>query len=149
MYKYTGLLNTLTGVIIIYIATGLPIAIFIFTKFMNGIPEQISEAAFIDGANHIQIYWRIILPLIKPALITVVIINGLGIWNDFFVPLMFFTNGQINTLPLSVFQFTQQYGNQWGLIGADIIYSIIPALIVYMILQKYIINGVTAGSIKG
>jgi raffinose/stachyose/melibiose transport system permease protein len=149
LYKYAGLLNSLSGVVLIYIATGLPMAIFVLSKFMGAIPKQISEAAFIDGANHFQIYGRIMLPLVQPAIVTVVIINGLGIWNDFFVPFMFFTNGQITTLPLSVFQFTQQFGNQWGLISVDIIYCIIPALIVYMALQKHIINGVTAGSVKG
>lgn len=149
LYRVTGLLNSIAGLILIHIATGLSTAIFILTKFMAGISKEISEAAAIDGANHIQSFFKIVLPLVSPAIVTVMILNGLGVWNDFYVSYMFFTDGKLTTLPLSIYQFMQTYNSQWVMIAADIIYCIIPILIIYLILQKYIIEGVAAGSVKG
>ncbi|MCI8926700.1 MAG: carbohydrate ABC transporter permease [Lachnospiraceae bacterium] len=149
LYRVTGLLNSVPGLILIHIATGLSTAIFILTKFMAGIPKEISEAAAIDGAGHFQNFFRIVLPLVSPAIVTVMILNGLGVWNDFYVSYMFFTDGKLTTLPLSIYQFMQTYNSQWVMIAADIIYCIIPILIIYLVLQKYIIEGVAAGSVKG
>lgn len=149
LYKYTRLLNTYTGLILIYTATGLATSIFIFTKFFRSISYEISEAAMIDGAGHACIYWRIIMPMAKAQISTIAIINGLGIWNDFFLPLMLFTNGKISTLPLSMYNFTSEYGLKWTLVSADIIFMMLPMLIIYILLQKYIVAGVSAGAVKG
>lgn len=149
LYKVTGLLNTYAGLILIYTATGLATSIFIFTKFFNSISYEISEAAMIDGAGHFRIYLEIIMPMAKAQISTVAIINGLGIWNDFFLPLMLFTNGKISTLPLSMYQFTSEYGMKWTLVSADIVFMLMPMLIIYILLQRYIIEGVSAGAVKG
>ena len=149
VYKYTGLLNTYTGLILIYTATGLATSIFIFVKFFKSIPFEISEAAMIDGAGHLRIFATIILPMSKAQISTLAIVNGLGVWNDFFLPLMLFTNGKISTLPLSMYTFTTEYGKKWTLVSADIVFMLLPILVIYIFLQKYIVEGVSAGAVKG
>lgn len=149
MYNKLHLLNTNMGLILIYIATGLATCIFIFTKFMHSVPYEISESAMIDGAGHFRIFFQIILPLTKAQISTIAVINGLGVWNDFFLPLMLFTDGSIATLPLSIYTFTTEYGLKWTLVSADIIFMLLPMLIIYLLLQRYIVEGVAAGAVKG
>lgn len=149
MYKELHLLNTRTGLIIIYIATGLATCIFIFTKFMQSVSKEIIESARIDGASHLRTYFQIMLPLTKAQISTIAIINGLGVWNDFFLPLMLFTSRSIQTLPLSTYTFTTEHGMKWTLISTDIVYMLIPMIVIYLLLQKYIIEGVAAGAVKG
>ncbi|MDR0472180.1 MAG: carbohydrate ABC transporter permease [Treponema sp.] len=148
-FRQIGLLNNFLGLIIIYGATGMPLAIFIFTSFMNTIPSQISEAAIIDGAGHFTIYSRLIIPLIRPAIATTIVVSSLGIWNDFFLPLLFITNRNLQTLPLKVFVFQTEYSNNWPSMCSLMIFMILPLIIAYIFLQKYIISGVVAGSVKG
>lgn len=149
IYKEVHLLNTRTGLVIIYIATGLATCIFIFTKFMQSVSKEIIESAQIDGASHLRTYFQIMLPLTKAQISTIAIINGLGVWNDFFLPLMMFTDGNIKTLPLSMYTFTTEYGLKWTLVSADIVFMLLPMVIIYLFLQKYIIEGVAAGAVKG
>lgn len=149
IYKEVHLLNTKTGLVIIYIATGLATCIFIFTKFMQSVSKEIIESAQIDGAGHFRTYFQIMLPLTKAQISTIAIINGLGVWNDFFLPLMMFTDGSIKTLPLSMYTFTTEYGLKWTLVSADIVFMLLPMVIIYLLLQKYIIEGVAAGAVKG
>lgn len=149
IYKELHLLNTRFGLIIIYIATGLATCIFIFTKFMQTVSKEILESAQIDGAGHFRSYFQIMLPLTKAQISTIGIINGLGVWNDFFLPLMMFTDGSIKTLPLSMYTFTTEYGLKWTLVSADIVFMMLPMVIIYLLLQKYIIEGVAAGAVKG
>lgn len=149
IYNKVHLLNTQTGLVIIYIATGLATCIFIFTKFMKSVSREIIESAQIDGAGHFRTYFQIMLPLTKAQISTIAIINGLGVWNDFFLPLMMFTDGNIKTLPLSMYTFTTEYGLKWTLVSADIVFMLVPIIIIYVLLQKYIIEGVAAGAVKG
>lgn len=149
MYKELHLLNTRTGLIIIYIAMGLATCIFIFTKFMQSVSKEIMESAQIDGAGHFRMYVQIMLPLTKAQISTIAIINGLSVWNDFFLPLMMFTDGSLKTLPLSMYTFTTEYGLKWTLVSADIVFMLLPMVIIYLFLQKYFIEGVAAGAVKG
>ncbi len=149
LFKYLHLLNTVAGVVLIYIGLGMLLTVFVLTKFMQRIPMEISESGLIDGANHFQIYTKLILPLVKPALATVVIVNGLSVWNDFFIPYLFFTRGNVTTLPLSVFTFMREYSSQQNLISADILYAVLPAVVVYLFLQRFFIGGATEGALKG
>jgi len=149
LFKYLHLINTLPGVVLIYIGLGMPLSVFVLTKFMQGIPKEISESAFVDGAHHFRIYRSIILPLMKPALATVIIVNGLSVWNDFFIPYLFLTSGTVTTLPLSVFNFISQYSSQPNLIAADILYAVLPAVVAYLLLQRFIIGGAAEGALKG
>jgi raffinose/stachyose/melibiose transport system permease protein len=148
-FRQMHLLNNMFGLVLIYLATGLPLVIFIFTSFMSTIPYEISEAAIVDGASHFRIFYRIILPLIKPAIATTVVISGLNIWNDFFLPLMMITNNKLATLPLKLYTFKSEYATDWPSISTCIVYLIIPIIVAYVLLQKHIISGIVAGSVKG
>ena len=149
VFRRLGLVNNIFGLVLVYVASGLPLVIFILTSFMKTIPYQISESAFVAGASHFRVYYRIILPLIKPAIATTVVVSGLSIWNDFFLPMIMMTNRKLATLPLKVFLFVGQYNNVWTSICACLIILVVPILIVYVFLQSQIISGIVAGSVKG
>lgn len=147
IYARLGLVNTYPGAIIIYVAHGLPLAILILDNFFQTVPNEICDAARIDGASQFQVFLLVALPLSKTPLVTVAILNGLWTWNDFFVPFMFFTKGDIETLPLSILHFMQNYTVNWPFIFADVVYIITPVLLLYILLQRYIVRGVTAGAL--
>lgn len=147
IYSQLGLLNSYAGAVLIYIAHGLPIGILILTNSLQAVPNEICDAARIDGASQFKVYSLIVMPMLKTPLATVAILNGLHVWNDFFVPFMFFTKGDMATLPLSILHFVQNYSVDWPLIYADVVYMITPILIFYLLIQKYIVSGVTAGAL--
>ncbi|MHC6177777.1 carbohydrate ABC transporter permease [Glutamicibacter sp. X7] len=140
-----GLFNTKSALILLFLGTDI-IAIFIFLQFMAGIPTSLDEAAKLDGANHWTIYWRIILPLLKPAIATVVIIKGIAIYNEFYLPFLYLpSEGLIST---SLFQFKGPFGAQWEVIAAGTILVILPTLIAFIFLQRWIYRGLVAGAVK-
>lgn len=149
IYSKINLTNSRVGLIIVYIATGLPLVIFIMTSFMKTIPYELNESAMLDGASQIEIFGKIILPLLKPVLATVAVISGLSIWNDFFMPLLLLSDPIKKTLPLQIYNFMGQYSSSWPLICACILYVLLPIFVLYIFLQKYIVQGVVAGAIKG
>jgi len=149
IFRNLGLINNPLGMIIIYTATGLPLVIFIMTGFMKTIPFQISEAAIVDGAGQMTIFTRLILPLLKPIVSTIIVISGLGIWNDFLMPLIMITKREQKTLPLIIYNFIGQYNSDWTLICTCIVFVIAPIITVYILLQKQVISGVVSGSVKG
>jgi raffinose/stachyose/melibiose transport system permease protein len=149
LYSRLRLVNTYVGMIIIYIAGGLPLVVLTLTGFMKTIPREISEAAFIDGLSHFRTYLRIIMPLLKPAVATVVIISGLLIWNDFYLPLLMLSNSSIATLPMKIYIFVGEYETQWPKICVCITYMVVPLVAAYFVLQKYIIAGTMRGAVKG
>lgn len=148
LLKYLNLLNSLFGLILLY-SSGTSFGIYILAKFMKTISMQISESAYMDGAGHLRIYWSILMPLMKPAVATIAVLGAVGIWNDFFTPFIFFTNGKITTLPLSVFTFIRERSSQPELVSANLMFGIVPVVILYIFLQRFIINGVVTGSVKG
>ena len=140
-----GLYNTMAALIVLFMGTDI-ISIYIFIQFMQSIPVSLDEAAMIDGANRFTIYWRIILPLLKPAIATVVIIKGIAIYNEFYIPFLYLpSEGLIST---SLFRFKGPFGAQWEVIAAGTIIVIIPTLVIFLLLQKCIYNGLTAGATK-
>jgi len=149
MFRIMGLTNTIWAVILIHIATFLPLTIYILSKFMMTVPSALTDAARIDGANHFTVYSRIVMPLCKVPVTTLVVINGMYTWNDFFVPFMFISDVSRRTLPLTLVLFQQQFKVEWPNLCAAIIFTIAPMLIIYIFLQKYIIAGVGAGALKG
>ncbi len=149
IFTNIGLINSKTGIIMVYVATGLPLVIFMLTSFMKTIPNEISESAMVEGASEIQIFSKIVLPLLRPVIATITVISGLSIWNDFFMPLLLITNKSQKTLPLKIYDFMGQYNNNWPLVSTCIIYVLLPILILYIFLQKYIVAGVVAGAVKG
>lgn len=149
IFKSVGLTNTYVGMILLEAALGLPMTIFMMTSFMKTIPIQISESATIDGAGHGTILFRLIVPLLKPVISTLAVVCGISIWNAFYVPMIMLTKQSMRTLPLTIYDFMGMYENDWTLLSACIMFVILPIIIMYIFLQKNIINGVTAGAVKG
>jgi raffinose/stachyose/melibiose transport system permease protein len=149
MFKQLHLLNSLKGMIILEAAGGLPMVVFILTSCMSTIPKQISEAAIVDGASHFIIYRKIIFPLLKPAIATTIVISGLGIWNDYYTPLIMISDSKLEPMPVKVFSFLGQYVSNWPAISSGIVFLVLPVMILYIFMQRYIISGVAAGSVKG
>lgn len=148
LLKQMGLLNTLLSLILVYTAMSLPSTVFILGGFMRGVPWELDDAARIDGCHDWQIYWRIILPLIRPALVIVTIYNAIPIWNDFFFPLVFIQKDHLKTLPLGMTVFFGQYQTDWGLLFSALSIAIVPMTMLYILLSKQFVQGLTAGAIK-
>ena len=142
-----GLYNTIYSALILYVGTDV-ISIYIFMQFLTSIPKAIDESGIIDGASYFTIFFKLIFPLLKPAIVTVVIIKGIGIYNDFYVPLLYMPAQRLKTLSTSLYSFIGPYGSSWQIICAGVILIIIPSLIVFICLQKYIYNGFVSGSVK-
>ena len=140
-----GLYNSKAALILLFMGTDI-ISIYIFIQFMQSIPVSLDEAAMIDGANRWTIYWRVILPLLKPAIATVVIVKGIAIYNEFYLPFLYLpSEGMIST---SLFRFKGPFGAHWEIIAAGTILVIIPTLIVFLFLQRFIYRGFTSGAVK-
>ncbi|HPY10959.1 MAG TPA: carbohydrate ABC transporter permease [Sphaerochaeta sp.] len=144
-----GLLNTIYSLPPIYIAMGLPVGIFILTTFIRELPEELFEAALIDGATKRRIYSLIVLPLIRPAVASVAIYNLIPFWNDLWFPLIFINREDQKTLLLGVTRLFGQYQTDWSKVLAVLTLSAIPVLALYLAMSSQFIKGVTAGSVKG
>ncbi len=149
LMKLLGLFNQLWSIILIYIAMGLPIAVFILTEFIRGLPADLYEAAYIDGARRSKVYYSIVLPLIKPALATVGIYNLVPIWNDLWFPLIFITQEDKKTVLLAVTRLQGQYTTDWPKVFALLTLSALPVIILYLTMSKQFVAGLTAGAVKG
>jgi len=147
--RWLGILDTLLSLIIVYATFGIPLGVLVLVGFFQAIPRELSEAAIIDGAGHFQTFLRIILPLARAPILTVIILNGVWIWNDFFIPLVLTTNPNVATLPLGILNFYGVYSTEWGLIFASVVIAALPILILYLLMTKRFIAGLTAGSVKG
>ncbi len=145
--NFMGLFNTRWAAILLFMGTDI-ISIYIFIQFLKGIPRDLDEAALIDGASYFGIYWRVILPLLKPAIATVIIIKGVAIYNEFYIPFLYMPKKALGVVSTALFKFKGPYGTQWEIISAGIIIAIIPTLIVFLLLQRYIYNGFTSGATK-
>ena len=142
-----GLYDTQWAAIAIFTGTDI-VSIYIFVQFMQSIPKSLDEAAMLDGANRFGIYWRVILPLLKPAIATVVIIKGIAIYNEFYIPFLYMPDDSLGVISTSLFRFKGPFGAQWEVIGAGTMIVVIPTLIVFLLLQKFIYNGITSGATK-
>lgn len=143
------ILNTHWALIIPYIANAIPFTIIILAAFMRSLPSEIEEAAVMDGLRSTGIFARMILPLTVPAMVTVFIVNFLGNWNEFLLANYFLSNDELRTLPVGMVQFRDQYQMNYAQMSAGIVFSVVPVIVIYAILQEKIIEGVTAGSVKG
>ncbi|MET0843761.1 MAG: carbohydrate ABC transporter permease [Mycetocola sp.] len=143
------LLGTIWSLIIIYAGVQMPFSVFLITTFLrSSVPLEYEEASRIDGCGNLRTFWHVVVPLLRPVLGTCVILNGVGIWNDFFTPLIYLTGSTQVTIPMAIFQFVGQYVSNWPLIFASLIISMLPILLVYLLLQRYVIQGF-AGGLKG
>lgn len=144
-----GLVNKLFGLILVYIALGMPVPIFLCRSYCVGMSREIEEAAIIDGCSKPRMVATIILPLMKPILATAAVLNALWVWGEFLVAFLVYGNGKPMTLPLSQKYFYGTYTNQWNLILTNFLISSIPIILFYIIMQKHIIKGIAAGAVKG
>lgn len=142
-----GLYDTRYAVMLLFMGTDI-VSIYIFVQFMASIPRELDEAATLDGANHLTIFSRIIFPLLKPAIATVVIIKGIAVYNEFYTPFLYMPSRELGVISTSLFRFKGPFGAQWEVIAAGVIIVLIPTLIVFLFLQKYIYNGLTQGATK-
>jgi len=143
------LIGTIWSLVIVYSGTTLPFSIFLITTFLRtSVPTEYEEAAQIDGCGPVGVFRHVVIPLLRPVIGTCLILNGVSIWNDFFTPLVYLTGGRQVTIPMSIYQFVGQYASNWPLIFASLIISMIPVLALYLVFQRYVIQGF-AGGLKG
>ena len=141
--------NTRGGIILLYTAMQLPFMTFLIHGFVAKIPVELDEAAVLDGCNSVSLFIRIIFPMLKPAIATATVLTFLNTWNEFVSPLYFLNNTEKWPMTLSVYNFFGMYFKDWNLVCADILLTSIPVLVVYLLGQKYIVSGMTAGAVKG
>lgn len=143
-----GVLNTQFALILVYTAMGLPSTVFIMTGFIRTLPNELEDAARMDGASEARIMWSIMLPLVRPAMVIAGIQNVVPIWNDFFFPLVFIQNDDLKTLPQGLTTFMGEYTTDWGALFAGLTLSAAPIIVIYIILSRQFISGMTSGAIK-
>ncbi|KKI91542.1 sugar ABC transporter permease [Bacillus sp. SA1-12] len=143
-----GIMNSIPGIIIMYFGFGVSLSLFLFHGFIKTIPQEIEESARVDGCSQFGVFWRIVFPLLKPITVTVVILNTLWIWNDYLLPLLVLQDAGLRTIPLATSSFFAQYTKQWDMGLAALVLGIAPIIVFFLFLQKHIIKGIAAGSIK-
>ena len=147
MVKIHGI-STYWGIIVVLVTFNLPMSIFLFSNFIAGIPVALEEAAFIDGCNPIQTFFKIILPQLKPVVASVVILTGVGCWNDYQFSLYFLQSPQYRTIPLAVASYFSQTANNMNAAAASALLGVLPVLLLFIFLQKYFIKGMVDSAIK-
>lgn len=141
--------DTYHGVILAYVGFGTPLSIFLFHGFIKSIPIDIEEAAIIDGCSKAQVFFLIVLPILKPIFVTLLVLNGMWIWNDYLLPVLIIgLGGSVKTLPLSVANLAGFYDKEWALILTSVLMAALPILILFLFAQKHIIKGMTSGAVK-
>lgn len=144
-----GLMNSKMGLIISYLGLSTPMAVFLFHGFVKSIPLETEEAATVDGTTRIGVFFRIVLPMLKPMLMTVVVLNTLAIWNDYLLPSLILQQPDLRTIPLATFSFFSEYTKQWDLALPALVLGVTPVVLFFLFLQRYIVEGIAAGSVKG
>jgi len=144
-----GLLNTLAGISLAQVGNGIPFGIFMMRSFFRGIPDELIEAAKIDGAGHGTILLRILLPVAKPAILALVVISALSTWNDFFLPLVVLISPESQTLPLGLVRFASTYSTEHRLVFSGTVISFLPVVVLYILTQRRFTEGLTQGALKG
>lgn len=142
-----NLFNTRGAAILLFAGTDI-VSIYIFIQFMSSISKSLDEAAMLDGANRWTIYWRIILPLLRPAIATAVIIKGIAMYNEFYIPFLYMPSTDLAVISTSLFAFKGPFGAQWEVISAGTVLVILPTLVIFLLLQRQIYAGMTSGATK-
>ena len=144
-----NLIDTPFALILTYTASGMPMSVFLLSVFFRNLPRELEDAARMDGCSETQTFWRIMLPLVRPGLATVVIVNVVPWWNDFFFPLLFLTSDTWKTIPLGMQIFFGQHLVDWSLVFSGMVLASLPLLVIYLIMSRQFIAGLTAGAVKG
>jgi raffinose/stachyose/melibiose transport system permease protein len=143
-----GLINRFVGIILPYLAFGVPYQVFVLHGFFSEVPKELSEAALVDGASHFTIFRRIFVPIAVPVLAALLILDFVATWNEFAMALVILQDNGMWTLPLGLMSFQSQFSNDYGQLNAAIVMTVLPATIVYLIFQRYFVSGLTSGAIK-
>jgi raffinose/stachyose/melibiose transport system permease protein len=143
------LLNTLLAVILPQVAFALPATILILRNFFRAIPGELEDATYVDGGTHVDFFWRVLLPLARPSLAVIVMLNVVASWNNFFLPLIVLNDSSLWTVPLGIMQFQGEHSTDWASVMAYVSLMMIPALVFYLFAERHLIAGLTAGAVKG
>jgi raffinose/stachyose/melibiose transport system permease protein len=143
-----GLIDTRAGLVVVYTAMGLPSAIFILTGYLRALPRELEDSARIDGASEARIMWSVMLPLARPAMVIAAINNAVPIWNDFFFPLVFIQTDGLKTLPQGLTVFMGEFNTEWGILFAGLTIAALPITLLYIVLSRQFVAGMTQGAIK-
>lgn len=144
-----GLINSHLGLILVYAAGGIPAAVFILTSFFRSLPSDLDNAARIDGASEFQVFWRVMLPLVRPQLAIVAIYTAIPIWNDFLLPLAFLQSPELKTVPQGLSVYFGEHATDYGPLFAGLSMAAMPLILLYVVLSEQFIKGLTAGATKG
>ena len=144
-----GLFKTLPGLTLVEVAFLLPFSVLIFRAFVASIPRELDEAAIMDGASPLRLFFSVIFPLLRPAVVTVIVVATVAVYNDFVNPLYFLPGTENATVQLTLFNFQSQFNTRWHLLFADVLLITIPPLIVFLFFQRQIVSGISAGAVKG
>ena len=148
MMAKAGLVGSVWSLVVFYSGVQMPFTVFLYAGFIRAMPLAFEEAARMDGASSWQMYRLVVFPMLRPITITVVVLNGVFIWNDFLTPLLYLSGSEYQTIPVAVYAFVGQYASDWGLVFAGLVIAAIPVLTAYLFLQRHLIAGF-AGGIKG
>jgi raffinose/stachyose/melibiose transport system permease protein len=143
------LINSRMGLIIVYLGYCSPFTMFLYHGYCKSIPRELEEAARLDGCNTFQVFFLVVMPLLRSMTVTVVILQTLLLWNDFLIPLLMLNERSLQTIPLAVFSFFGQYTNRWDYALATLILGMLPIVLFFLFLQKHIVQSISAGAIKG
>ncbi len=149
LMRRLGAINTLWGMVLLDTTSSLPFAIFLYVNFIKSLSREMEEAAIIDGCSWFSAFWRILFPLLKPVTITVVLLNTIFYWNEYGRAVFFLQKQDLYTVPLAISMFVQKYGAQWELMASGALIAMIPAILVFLMFQKYYIKGLASGAVKG
>lgn len=145
----THLINTQIGIIVLYAAANIPFDVFLIYAFVETLPRELDEAAIIDGCGPGRLFFYVVYPLLTPVLITAGVLNLLVIWNEFLLPLYYLNRSTYWPMTLAVYNFFGQYQADWSLVSADVVLTVLPVILIYLLAQRFILAGMTAGAVKG
>ena len=146
--QVTHLINTQLGIILLYAASQIPFTVFLIYAFIESLPRELDEAAIIDGCSPLRLFFSVIYPLLTPVLVTSAVLNFLGIWNEFLLPLYYLNSSTNWPMTLAVYNFFGQFQSDWSLVSADVVLTILPVIVVYLLAQRFILSGMVAGAVK-
>lgn len=149
VFQWLHLTNTRLGIILVFISSMIPFCVFTIYSFVESVPREIDEAAQIDGAKPLQMFFRVDVPMMKPTLVTCFILQFMGVWNDFLTPLYLSSKSKLFPMTMAVYQFFGKNQSYWNYVFADIVLTLIPVVAVYFIGQRYLLEGTTVGAVKG
>lgn len=147
--QLTHLNNTQLGVILLYAAMQIPFSVFLIYAFIETLPRELDEAAIMDGCSPLRLFFSVVYPLLTPVLVTSAVLNILNIWNEFLIPLYYLNRSTHWPMTLAIYNFFGQFQSDWSLVSADVVLTILPVILIYLLAQRFILSGMVAGAVKG